>query len=395
MENVLKVYEGLMGISSLSQGTSSSYTQTCSEMIKHVKCYNGTLGGDRKNPTPFGFHIMTATGGPRILYIMEQYGGLPAYTLMMGNSLEGGNTGLYSALTPDFGLTGDRAITKIYEKIRGHSNIIVDLAESGATIKMLRNALNVKKMMAEVVRQAVIPKRGRRSTGQKRLDYVTSKWLEGRYGWLPLVHSTYDALKTLDRKVSGGLVVMKGRSGAAESDIRISGGSGGYFDPQIREDIKLQFRTEYVIQFGLPSTNSLYDWTSLNPAGIAWELLPLSFVADWFVNVGDTLALWENYLIFANKFIRGYRTDSYREEYKWSLNGLSRYPPTYANGVMQDGKHLQEDHRNVSVVRLFKYRAPLSALPQPESGIRCKVNLNSKRLLDASALIHNVVRSLK
>jgi len=38
----------------------------------------------------------------------------------------------------------------------------------------------------------------------------------------------------------------------------------------------------------------------LNPLSVAWELMPYSFVIDWFFNVGEGLASLDNYLIFSN-----------------------------------------------------------------------------------------------
>lgn len=49
-----------------------------------------------------------------------------------------------------------------------------------------------------------------------------------------------------------------------------------------------------------------------NPLGVAWELVPFSFVVDWFFNVGEFLASLDNCLYFKN----GIYQISTREDYK-------------------------------------------------------------------------------
>jgi hypothetical protein len=42
----------------------------------------------------------------------------------------------------------------------------------------------------------------------------------------------------------------------------------------------------------LEQYNALNTWGLLQPVESWWELVPFSFVIDWFINVGDTLASW-------------------------------------------------------------------------------------------------------
>jgi hypothetical protein len=214
---------------------------------------------------------------------------------------------------------------------------------------------------------------------------------------MPLISSTYEALQQLGKRVDGGLVVVSGRSSREESVVdETRSGLGSYNSPRDSWSIRLRYRTEVNIQFKLPEGHQIYDWTSLNPIGIAWELAPLSFVADWFVNIGDLLSLWENYVVFANRFVRGYRTDSYREDVEYLTTGTTHYPVSYWPGsdppFAIDGPVYRHASKAASATRLYKKRVVLLGLPTPESGVRLKFDLNAKRMLDACGLIHVFTR---
>lgn len=395
MDNESKTYYGQV-YSWNSQTGQGGVTEVVVEQ-KHCDVWYPLVQGDFKTPNNFGFRIWRGRGSPALLENKYTSQGRVHTQVISSDSYSGSGYGYapYGAL--DWPLADDQALGSLLDQLKAGNNVAVDMAEGGQTIKMIRNMMNVRKMMKEVVTQVVKGKKFRsRSRGQNRLDYVTSKWLEYRYGWLPFVNSTYEILKTLSKKVDGGLFVARGRS--VHSDLATtSTGSGSYYDPKQTRTHNLRFRTEIVAQFRLPETRQIYDWTTLNPATIAWELTPLSFVADWFVNVGETLSLWENQLIFANKFVRGYKTRSYKEEMYFSSAGHTVNPVPYWPGTttIYDGVTF-ERHNTYGYLeeRLYKDRAVLDSLPTPAAGLRVKVKMNAQRSLDAAALIHTLTKSM-
>lgn len=126
---------------------------------------------------------------------------------------------------------------------------------------------------------------------------VPSKWLEFQYGWKPLVSEIYsgcEAILEADRKdqkrtwytvKDGSSVKINDRYNAGDNGSGITWShNGGHSDVKCRFD------------FGPPVTQrdkllqDLDQWGILNPAEIAWELLPFSFIVDWAVPVGDFLS---------------------------------------------------------------------------------------------------------
>lgn len=384
-------------ISNRYETVSSSQQVNGKYMVLYVT--NGNVPGAPprfKRPNPFSFRKAYIDYGHFGYRSKTAYAGRYAYTTVTGPATIAG-IGSSSPIvdTPDFGRTRDRAMEKIYDQLRGNSNLVVDWAERIQTLRMLKDTLNFRTLAGTFFKNVVkTPAYKRMPKGpdgyQRRLDYATSKWLEYRYGWSPLIYSIYDLADTLDRDLRGGLVYVKGRSGYRTQRTLTTGGSGSTGNPYIGFEGQLKVRTEYGLYFRIPPGVQIQDWTSLNPLGIAWELTPLSFVADWFVNVSQCLSLWENLVLFNKHFEGGYQTDSFLETTNWFQYGYG-FQPFIFNPINGDVLSGEESSINGSSVRriAFKDRQIIINLPIP-AGLRLNVKLNAKRMLDASALIHQL-----
>jgi hypothetical protein len=64
---------------------------------------------------------------------------------------------------------------------------------------------------------------------------------------------------------------------------------------------------------------SVQDFITLDPAVIAWNLLPYSFCVDWIYNVGGWMQSRETSTRFHNKFQFGSKTVSWREDVEISV----------------------------------------------------------------------------
>lgn len=287
----------------------------------------------------------------------------------------------------------DRAMAKIFEQIRGQGNLAVDVAEGGQTIRMLRNALSVKKLAAEFMRDIVRHKKYRKIKGpnqsQRRLDYVTKKWLEYRYGWLPFVSSTYELMEELHKQRFGGLKLVHARESMTrrkDEEVKIPGGS------ELRS-VEEKHSVSYGLLFQLDDGSSIYDFTTLSPARFAWELTTLSSVADWFANVGRTLELWENVNIFSKHFRGGYRTGIIiSKRFGVSSEQWSRpweYWPGTNPAIPIDGNYYHDKSAQGHSKYVIMSRTLVPTLPTP-AGFRLETRLNAKRMLDAAALIKQI-----
>lgn len=123
-----------------------------------------------------------------------------------------------------------------------------------------------------------------------------SMWLELQYGWKPLLMDVYGATTALsdrEMRASRGKATIKSRSSRKSAldraDFNIPG-NNAYLWLNKHREIKHEcwIRTDWV--------QSNDGWRSAkelgltNPLEVAWELVPFSFVADWFVPVGDFIS---------------------------------------------------------------------------------------------------------
>jgi hypothetical protein len=362
-----------------------------------VDTINGNLQGDKKRliPNPFYYAICKAGWGRRYTSNRSVAYGNYAYQTFDGPAMPANYDVLtLQYTTPDWTRVYNAAMAKIYDQLRGNSNLIVDLLEGGSTVKMVKSVLNLKKFVLEFVGNVIKHKKFRRipkgpDMNQKRLDYVNGKWLEVRYGWMPLVHSIYDAADTMDRDLREKTIFVKARSGQLIKHKRLQL-IGNTINGTYLKDYEAGYRTEYGMLFNIPGGPKLSDWTSLNPVGIAYELMTLSFVLDWVVDIGGYLSLWENNALFSKHFRMGYRTDTSYESYTYFDRVETHQPWVYdSNGNPVTGQdNLTE--RSAYLRRVRKNRVILTSLPIP-AGVTVKVRFGVLHQLDSIALFSQLI----
>jgi hypothetical protein len=125
-------------------------------------------------------------------------------------------------------------------------------------------------------------------------------------------------------------------------------------------------------------------WYSLNPVSIAWELMPFSFVVDWFMNVGDYLRNLESQLIYSRFFATGYKSQRF--------SVLTRQE-AYRNGQTSSGTtHISwGGHYQATAFDRYMKRVVLTDFPSVPP-LRWNPNLGSARLLNAAALLSTALQ---
>lgn len=359
---------------------------------------NLNFQGDKKSPNPFDYtyRIEESKAGYQRELVTNYLG-------KRDTLYEGGQTGecytLPNEPTADYARTLQGSLNKIYDQVRGNGGFLVDAAESRQTWDMLKNTMKLHKFVLNFFSEfvfAVPPtKRGLKTStsGQRRMDYVSSKWLEERYGWTPLVHSIYTAADLIFNREIERIIEVKGRSGVKTSNTSFAG-KGTWSDPYISTISRQSYRTELTLAFKLPPKGQLYDWTTLNPALFAFELLPYSFVADWVINISDVLRHFENYWIFKNKFIGGRQSNSQATDmYRVTFGATSREPYFWPNGALVPNQTLHQEQNWLERTRLRANRRMLLTELPYSNNLALKVNLGWKRQMDAAMMIHQVMKS--
>lgn len=380
-----------------SDGTTSSSSPSLAywhqtEVLNGV--YHG--GKNRVIPNPFTFDIVKAGWGHYNRYYSSVINGEICNVITSGPAMPP----LYTVkgllyTSPDWTMVENSAMAKIYDQLRGNNNLIVDLAEGSQTLRMVKNVLNLKKFVKEFLTEVIrhpkyksMPKGP--TQGQRRLDYINGKWLEYRYGWTPLIGSIYDAADNLNKDLSHKTIYVKGRSGNKRNIKSFTLPSDGAYDRKAIVDYSCSFRVEYGMLFNMPGGPAISDWTSLNPIGIAYELMTLSFVIDWVADIGGYLSLWENNALFSKHFAGGYVTRSYKETYTFTHNYYQYIRYIWDSNGMPVTGSTESWGRHANCVRVGKDRVRLSSLPVP-AGVTVKVRFGWKHQLDLAALFQQLV----
>jgi hypothetical protein len=115
---------------------------------------------------------------------------------------------------------------------------------------------------------------------------IADTWLEMQYGWLPLLSDIYGASEEL-----------KDQDRQADQIVRVARQIGrvsqnpGFSHPSTTVEGSCQISLKAYAFYRVSDETQV--WLSslglLNPAEVAWELTPFSFVLDWFIPVGDFL----------------------------------------------------------------------------------------------------------
>lgn len=143
--------------------------------------------------------------------------------------------------------------------------------------------------------------RSRARAGIDRAVIASEVWLELRYAWRPMLYDMQDIMEAIQRLQAGITDPLHRAYGTvdeekSQTDTIINGnfqtpGSGGvvgfamFTVSQIR---KVTVRRSHHASVGVQVTTR--DITAMDPLVTAWELVPFSFILDWFVTIGDMLA---------------------------------------------------------------------------------------------------------
>lgn len=124
-------------------------------------------------------------------------------------------------------------------------------------------------------------------------DFLANTWLEYSYGWKPLLSDVYDQAKALaTHMVERSNVVRQASCKLSEAERYID-----LYNPSDNPCWTLESKREEShhvfakVWYSIPEAqiNAVNTFGLNNPLVLAWELLPFSFVADWFLPVGNFL----------------------------------------------------------------------------------------------------------
>lgn len=192
-----------------------------------------------------------------------------------------------------------------------------------------------------------------------RPNKSASNWLELQYGWLPLLSDVYGAAEALAKRDSPQHWTITGKGVVREPWSNLgTRWYGRWRGRTVERGMQGVFvRLDYV-----PKNDFFVNLSNLgltNPAQLAWELLPYSFIVDWIWPVGDWLSSLD--ATVGLEFHSGSRTQR-REGY-----GLWYPDPEPEPGYTYTKMQYSAASRYLSLTRSVYLESPIPYPPPPKN----------------------------
>lgn len=335
---------------------------------------NSHIKGDFRTPNAFSF-TKTRRGHLQ----GRRYGIHPNGVLA---TLDEGNLGIgVNPFNPPVNDVYNEALSEINEKIRAGIDWSVTLGQGAQVGSMVQKAMATAAMTARAARRFDFraARRAynamREGNASRQARALGGKWLEYQYGWKPLAQDIYNTATELMRDFST-LVVVEARKTQQTQKENVDWLNGLYAIP-VAQDASFRCHMKFRFKPSSSATSLISNFTSMNPASIAWELVPYSFVVDWFYDLGGYMRNLETSLLMGNRFVDGFITTSSKISHtvKCSIHGVD-IGSGFKGNIEGNGYH--------EVTTLV--RSPQLSMPFPRAPV-FKSDLGSGRLLNAAALL--------
>lgn len=304
-----------------SPGATVTTSQGITAYQKILDNVSSTVG-DKKRPNPHHFRTQRLNYGGGFTHAGDSM----FYVHISGTRAM--EFGLSASYTDCKDVVYNKTLSKMYDKIRGEVDLSVDAFQARQAGVML----NQRFKQGRDVFMSKAP-RALKSIGDIITKFKRSRppdwgklWLEWQYGWKPLARSIYGAAENMIESASGssagvrGLPVRESSSEVGDSYITsVTDGDGINRTAHVESVYQCRIVAFYALNTG--GLNQVAGYTSLNPVSIAWELVPYSFVIDWFVNIGGYLRNMESGLLYGSDFVEGYKVERHKLSIKQTAAG--------------------------------------------------------------------------
>jgi hypothetical protein len=186
---------------------------------------------------------------------------------------------------------------------------------------------------------------------RRKSKALANNWLEYHFGWEPLVKDIGAAVEQLQSPGPKDKKIVAKATLHDQFTDHPAGSSPLWTDDKYTMKTRISAR----ISVSNPNLYLANQMGFVNPLSVAWELVPFSFVVDWFGNVGDVLSSMTDFVgLDVQSAQWTYLSDNFRK--RWS---------PYARGFDDLPAPFGATYRSVYVVRRTG-----AALPGPTLAIK-------------------------
>lgn len=176
----------------------------------------------------------------------------------------------------------------LFAELTKSVNMIADMVASlAAAMKLARKGKWGAAARRLGTNKSPPPRRKRLSNGKQTLKTFSERWLEFHYGWLPLYSDVYGMLAAMETFAPQPWV--RATASRTLSSMETFSGSGY----KARSTVTAKQRVTIAARVKVVDWDAikLHEYGVIGPQAFvsAWELVPFSFVVDWFIPVGAYL----------------------------------------------------------------------------------------------------------
>lgn len=268
-----------------------------------------------------------------------------------------------------------QATSRLHEMTKdAHAHIGCMLAERAQTISMLSGT--VKALESFLTGKRSLLKL--LSSGKEGSAEVANATLAFQFGVKPLLNDVYQAAQGLSQVLNGPKPTMKVKGHACSSDsssVTSYSNEGNSVETTV---YTVSVKVSYTMEFSTDNRvlSGLSQWGLVNPAEIAWELIPWSFAVDWIYPIGGWISSLTSDAGLS--LVRGVKVVTITETTKTSI----RHSGIRFGGASKI--YQMNGFSSRTYVKETKTRTPVSF---PDYVLRAKNPFSLNHLVDSIALL--------
>lgn len=416
--NTRKQWGGVVTYHSLSAyGNNFAYTHSQAEALaltnKFVALKQETNPGwpIDLSPRPYFWTKEVFTGGVGAMVSWDyryKDSAVPRWVFAWSQGIIESSVAYGSPSMPDYPAIYNNALEKFYSKVRGESaNLAVDAIEMPKTLKLLkqysRDLMGLRKKLlgsladpravAQLRRRFIRFKNSREFKRKVHIyrydikhvfkntdDFAATEWLKFTLGLRPTL-STLDTISKLIPRAADVVHTVTGSASQMQHKEELwTSGDKKYV---AQHDALISVRITGSYSVGDEQAAFLHTIVPATPISTTWELIPLSFVMDYAVSIGQYLDLLDaahaRGLVFRSGYSR--RFDSVVTALSGGTIGIPSNTKGYTHGI-------------TSSQRKSSYsRTLISSFPRPcRPSVR--LNLNGEKIANIGALLDQFARRI-
>lgn len=215
------------------------------------------------------------------------------------------------------------------------ANWAVALAEGHQAVSMMARRLSQMLQFCRALRKGNL-RAAADALGVKELKSTRSQsksfsnnFLEWHFGWSPLLSDIHTSAEILSNDFRRKVAIGRAKDVFEESGGSYTVGNSGEPDSSISGQLSWEIRAKVVAWIEVSNPNLLLasQMGLTNPALIAWELVPFSFVVDWIFNVSKFLNTFDE--LFGLTLVEPYHSAKVR------IIGRAKWDYIYPSGAIR------------------------------------------------------------